>query len=201
MAVTLEKQKVRAKITIGSEVMETPDVVSFRVSRARGQMSASFSATVRVDYDLLASTTDWLAEEVVIEAGEKPLLRTIFTGVIYKVAVNPIRTDASKVMLSLSGRDKMSVMEGQKINRRVKTYRDGSTPPERWGSVTSVLKHNTPHKQKFPVKVWTPKDLGVNELPNLVHIELTPDSIQRRNEVVRHRALQIIDQIQISKWE
>jgi hypothetical protein len=197
---TLEKQRVRAKITIGSEEIETPNVVSFRVSRARGQMSASFSATVRVDYDLLAGTSDWLAEEIVIEAGEKPFLKTVFTGIIYKVAVNPIRTDASKVMLSLSGRDKMSIMEGQKVNRRVRTYRDGSNPPERWGVVTNVIKHNTPQKQKFPVRVWTPKDLGVNELPNLTHIVLTPDSMARKNEVIRNRALSILSQIQVDQW-
>jgi hypothetical protein len=102
---TIEKQKVRAKIKFGNITVETPDVVSFGVNRSRNQMSATFSASVKIGYDEIGSSIEVLAETIVIEAGLKNNLNTVFTGQIEKCIVNPVRTDASKVILNLSGRD------------------------------------------------------------------------------------------------
>ena len=151
---TIERQKVRARIELGSIIVETPNVVSFSVTRARNQMTANFSASIRIDYNEIDSATELVAESIVIKAGLQYSLKTVFTGKVEKCVVNPIRTDASKVMLNLSGRDVLSILEGQNINRRLKTYRDGGSPPERWGVVTGVIKHNTPTIQKFKEKVY-----------------------------------------------
>ena len=167
MSVTLDKQPVRASILIGDlGTIETPNIVSFSVRRARNQMCATFQASIKVDVDELNSSIDILNEGVVIKAGIKGNLKTIFTGSISSCIVNPIKTDASKVMLNLSGKDVLSRLEGQKINRRVTTYRDGDNPPERMGYVTNILRKNTPIRQKFKPKYYSKDPKAVLTLPD-----------------------------------
>ena len=173
---TIERQKVRARIELGSIIVETPNVVSFSVTRARNQMTANFSASIRIDYNEIDSATELVAESIVIKAGLQYSLKTVFTGKVEKCVVNPIRTDASKVMLNLSGRDVLYILEGQNINRRLKTYRDGGSPPERWGVVTGVIKHNTPTIQKFKEKVYNEKPKVTNRKPEFP-LYVTPDAV------------------------
>jgi len=142
---SIDRQPVRAEISFidsSAQPVATPYVVSFNVRRARGQMSATFSASLKVESDKISDS--FLGKGIIIKAGIKNQLKTIFTGRIYKATIKPIWTDASLVMLNLAGKDTLGVIEAQKINRRVKTYRDGSTPPERWGMVNQILKDNSP---------------------------------------------------------
>lgn len=173
---TIERQEVRAEIIFGDIEVETPDVISFSVNRARNQMSASFSASVKIRYTEIASSTEILAETIIIKAGIKNRLKIVFTGKIEKCVVNPVRNDASKVILSLSGRDVLAVLEGQKLNRRLKTYKDGDFPPERWGVVTNIVKHNTPVIQKFKERVYDKKPKVTSKLPTFP-LYKTPDAI------------------------
>ena len=163
---TIRGQRVRARITIQglTSVVETPNVVSFNVSRSRGQMSATFSASIKVPHDDIDKLVNSV---IVIEAGtlDGGGLRPVFTGTIERIIVNPVRTDASKVMLNLSGRDVLHILEGQKVNRRVTTYRNGDDPPERWGAVTEVLRHNTGRLERLPVKVNSNTAKAVQDLP------------------------------------
>ena len=179
---TIEKQKVRAEIIFGDIEVETPDVVSFSVNRARNQMSASFSASVRIGYTEIGSATEILAETIVIRAGIQNRLKTIFTGKIEKCVVNPVRSDASKVILNLSGRDVLAVLEGQKLNRRLKTYQDGDFPPERWAVVTNIVKHNTPVIQKFKEKIYDEKPKVTSKLPQFP-LYKTPDAFVVNKDV------------------
>jgi len=175
---TLEKQAVRATITLGDGIeVETPNVMSFNVSRARGQMYATFSASIKVDYNDITSSTQIVDSSIVIRAGLKGRERTVFTGTVYKCTVNPVRTDASKVMLNISGKDPMAVMEGQWVNRRLKTYRDGETPPERWGVVNSISKENTPLRKGLKTKVYTSEPIAVINLKNTT-LYKTPDGFK-----------------------
>lgn len=173
MAVTMERQAVRATIKFGNITVKTPDVISFNVRRARGQMCATFTASVKIPSSNLSDNKkDILNAGLTIAAGfEDPGEKIIFTGKIFKATVNPIRTDASKVMLSLSGKDVLHVMESQKINRRVKTYRDGEKPPERWGLVNSITKENMTMRASFPKKITSrlPKAVKAKELPEIIY--------------------------------
>ncbi len=157
---TLERQPVRSEIKLGDHTVDTWDVVSFNVSKTRGQASATFTASVKVPYTMV-DTGRFVARDIVIRAGLKGSLKTIFTGQIYKCVVNPIRTDASKVMLNLSGKDDLGKLEGQKVNRRLTTYRDGDTPIQRWGVVNSVTKQNTPNRERFKSKLFSPNPQGI----------------------------------------
>ena len=73
-------------------------------------------------------------------------------------------------------RKDLSILEGQNINRRLKTYRDGGSPPERWGVVTGVIKHNTPTIQKFKEKVYNEKPKVTNRKPEFP-LYVTPDAV------------------------
>jgi hypothetical protein len=173
---TLDKQVVRAEIEMGVYTIRTPDILSFSVNRARGQMYATFNASVKVPYTMIDSG-NFVVREIKIRAGAGYSLNTIFTGKIYKCIINPIRTDASKVMLNISGKDILGTIEGQKINRRLKTYKYGDNPIERWGIVNNVVKHNTPAIQKFKNKVFSPYPIGITGLKGSSLVE-TPSSFQ-----------------------
>jgi hypothetical protein len=165
MAVTLDKQPIRATVVFGRVTVKTPDVVSFNVTRARGQMCATFSASVKVPATLVEDSTSILDSVITISAGEKGRENLIFTGKIYRSTVTPIFTDASKVMLNLAGKDMLCIMEGQKINRRVKSYKDGDTPPDMWGIVTAITRDNSPLRASFPVKVVSALPKAIDGLP------------------------------------
>lgn len=193
---SIKKQKVRATITIeGIGSISTPDVVSFNVRRARKQTAASFTASIRVSY---AALQDLTSSDIVIKAGVEGSEQTIFTGRIEKATINPIRTDVSKVMLSLSGRDKLSVLEGQNIDRRLKTWKDGEGPPERFAIVSAITKHNTAKMQKFSDKVTSFRPKAVKELP-VVPLETTPDAFRLKGEVDRSVNNKTAGALQITK--
>ena len=161
---TLERQPIRAEIIIGESfggiIIRTPNIESFSVHRGRGEPAANFSAAVKIHYTDADRLKRFIRAKVIIKAGIGTgfgSLPVIFTGVILKCVFNPIRTDASMVMLNIAGKDILYVLEGQKVNRRLKTYRDGTKSPEKWGVVNSIIKHNTPARQRFPLKVWDKK--------------------------------------------
>lgn len=188
MTATLTTQQVRAKIVIGLRQdingksvidVSTPDVVSFNVSRKRGQKSATFSASIKVPYDVFTGAPI-KANTINIYAGLKGDMDTnmetkckIFTGYIYQMVINPIRTDASKIMLNLSGADTFSIMDGQNITRRV-SAKQGTG---RFGVITGVIAENTPQTRRFPTKVDSGAQLAI---PNLIstYAVTTPDAFE-----------------------
>lgn len=170
---TLTQQRVRAEISFGTYTVRTPDVISFSVNKRRGQPVSTFSASVKVSYTFV-ETGEILHKKIVIKAGSPTASTTVFTGWIHEIVVSPIRSDASKVMLSISGKDVLSVLEGQKITRRMKTYMDGSRPIARWGVVNNVTRQNTPARQRFKNKVYTPQRLLVKGLLGTYSVDTPP---------------------------
>lgn len=199
---TVEKQAIRSEVLLGDGIIiRTPNVLSFNIRKARGQMAATFSASLRVPYDEFGSSTYLLADRIVIKAGTGSSfdnLPVLFTGKVYKCVINPVRTDASKVVLNLSGKDIMAVMEGQKVNRRVKTYRDGDSPPERWGIINNVIKHNTPRRKSFPQKIYTKDKIGVYNMEKRGVIQ-TPDAYKMENVPIRTRLDKIFGTMSVEK--
>jgi hypothetical protein len=190
----LEKQPIRAEIRIGNRyTIRTPNIMSFNVTRTRGQASAQFSASVKVDYNDISSSSSLVNSKIIIRAGEGTgfgALPTVFTGLVYKCVINPIRTDASKVMLNISGQDVLSILNGQKINRRLVTRRDGSIPAQRWGIVSSIAKQHTPTRQKFPDKVYSKKSVVVVNWQGNYNVT-TPDAYRLDTNPIRKRAWEI----------
>jgi len=172
---TIKKQKIRAIISIaGIGDITTPNVVSFTVNRARTQMSANFNASVKILYSDLRTVTDAV---VTIRAGLEGEEKPIFTGLIERSTINPIRTDVSKVMLNISGRDKLSILEGQNIDRRLKTWKDGVNPPERWGVVTGIVKPASTAREKFRDRIIDYEPKAATDIVT-VPLEVTPDAFK-----------------------
>jgi len=186
MATISDRQKIRARVILGTEtfdglMVQTPNVVSFNVRRARNQPSANFSASLRIKNTEL----DAIGLGVIIETRVLPGTWTrIFTGVVEKAVLNPIRTDASMVMLNISGRDAMRILETQKINRRVKTYREAGIPPQRYAVVNSVIKHNTSKIERFKIKITDHRPKAVQELPQ-TPLENVPEAFRLRKNIDR----------------
>lgn len=176
MAAEITHQYIRAEIVFGPITVKTPDVVSFNVSRKRGQKSATFSASIKVPYTILNSGMI-VANNIVIRAGVREngvdLLNTVFTGYVYQMVVNPIRTDASKVMLNISGADVLSKLDGQNITRRVDTRRGAG----RFGVVNNIVKEHSPQTRRFPTKVYTGDSLAAHNLMSSWFTE-TPDAFK-----------------------
>ena len=148
MAVTVERIKIRAEIIFNGISVVTPNIMSFNVRKARGQSSASFSASLKIPHDQLNSSSVGRTANVVIRAGEEGQLKTIFTGYVYKMSLNPSRTDSSYAIVNVSGKDVLSTMEGQNVTRRVPAQQLA-----KWGSITSLLVKRDKFKERFPLKI------------------------------------------------
>ena len=196
----LDKQQVRARIETslikGSGIVETPNVLSFSVRRARKQMTANFSASIKIsDDDLVSNPTD---SNIVIKAGYKNQLKTVFTGIVEKCVIQPVKSDASKIILNMTGRDYLSMMEGQKVNRRLKTYKSGEGPAERWAIVTSITARSTPRLEKFKEKVIDNRPKAILNIPQL-QLDVTPDAFRLRNDVNRRLPSSTVGTLAVTK--
>lgn len=140
----ITREEIRAKISIGTEVWETPDIKSFSVSKSRQSLSASFSASIEVDPDTLTVT----GGDIVIQAGLKGQLKRIFTGVIRSVRINPSWENANKVVLDISGNDRLYILDEKKFSRRA-LHKGLST----WAQITGVAR-----KKPFSKWSWTKKN-------------------------------------------
>jgi hypothetical protein len=101
-----------------------------------------------VPHGELNSTNVGRNTNVIIKAGEGSPDKTIFTGYVYRMSINPSRTDSSYAIVNISGKDVMSVMEGQNITRRVPAQQLA-----KWGSITGVISKRDKFKERFPLKI------------------------------------------------
>ncbi len=114
--ITLEK--IRAELDFGdSLVFSTPDIESFSVQRSRQQLASTFSASIKVPADIVFP----VGQDVTIRAGTLGNLKTIFTGKVLSIQVNPTFDDATRYVVSLSGQDRFQELEGQTFSRRQRT--------------------------------------------------------------------------------
>lgn len=118
---TITMVKIRARITVGSTlIVSTPYIQRFSVNKNRGN-PATFDASLKVSNTEVAGNI--VGDSVKIEAGEGSPEKTIFTGYIKQVKVNPCLDDPSFVILGLSGVDMLGFLEGKKYTRRCRATR------------------------------------------------------------------------------
>jgi len=111
----IDMVKIRARVTIGRLVVETPYIQSFSVNLARGQIS-TFSAQLKVPYEDVISNV--VGDAIVIEAGENSPSSIIFSGIIKRVKISPVFDDPAFVMLNMDGQDILSYLTNKKYTRR-----------------------------------------------------------------------------------
>jgi len=187
---TLNTQTVRARVTVGGLSVYTPDVVSFNVTRSRKQMCANFSASLKVGH---ASLTAVNGSTVTIAAGSDGVLITIFTGVVEKASINPIRSDASKVMLNISGRDVLMRLEGKNITRRAT---DTGLPL--FATVNSITRHDVQKMQKFATRINSNTQKVIPELGDFPNVTI-PEAFRSVPPINKSRSDKTIGVLSVEK--
>lgn len=128
MAIT--QVKCRAEVSVGGITVVTPYVQSFNVRKQRGQVS-TFDASLKVPAGTAGTLT---GGDVTIRAGEGSATNLIFTGICRSAKVSPCFDDPQYVMLSISGADKLSLLQGKKFTRRCRSTASS------WASITGVVR-------------------------------------------------------------
>jgi hypothetical protein len=167
--ITLEK--IRARVSFGNLVFETPDVLSFSVNRSRSQLAASFNCSLEVP----ANTVFPVDQEIIIEAGTVNNLRQIFTGQVLQITINPSFEDASNYVVNMSGQDKFHELEGKTFSRRQRTR-----GPTTFAAITNVISKSPQkgtslelRKQSGGSQRVTNKDTNIREHSKLVRTDRT----------------------------
>ncbi len=114
--ITLEK--IRAEIDFGGSLkFETPEIQSFTVNKSRTSLASTFSASIEVP----ATTIFPIGQDVTIKAGLEGDLKTLFTGRVLNITVNPSFEKATTYVVNLSGSDRFFDLEGHTFSRRQRT--------------------------------------------------------------------------------
>ena len=111
----IDMVKIRAKITIGTLIVKTPYILSFNVSKVRGQVS-TFSASLKVSHSDVAGNI--VGNSIKIEAGEDSPKTVIFQGIVRKATISPVFDDPNYVSINLSGEDILSLLKNKRYTRR-----------------------------------------------------------------------------------
>lgn len=167
MAIT--RVKCRATVSVGGISCSTPYVQSFNVRRQRGQVS-TFDASLKIP----AGTAGNLAGgDVVIRAGEGSASNTIFTGMCRSAKISPCFDDPYYVILSVSGADKLSLLQGKKFTRRCRSTASA------WASITGLVRPGL-KSGKFAYNTEA-------------NFEIDDGRIQKENPVTGSRPINAID--------
>lgn len=110
-----------ATVIVGNYKVSSPYVKSFNITRQRGTLWASASATFELPNGL--DTRGSLGGDFIIESGG----RRMFTGLVYKADSAPLDPKSkkdhcsearSRLVVSVSGYDRLYALQGQKVTRR-----------------------------------------------------------------------------------
>lgn len=172
----IERVKIRATVEIGNLIVSTPYIQSFNVRRQRGQVS-TFDASLKVSHDEIGSAITGGA--VVIKAGEDTPADTIFTGICRSAKISPCYDDPKYVILSVSGADQMSLLQGKKFTRRCRASK--ST----WVAITGVVREGLKS--------------GKFAYTNEPTIEIDQGRLEKQNNVTAHTAIANTDRIKTAE--
>jgi hypothetical protein len=106
---------VRARVELAGVTVETPFVLSFNVRKSRGQFS-TFDVSLKVSHEDVAGR--FTGGPVVIWGGVRGNLIKIFTGYCKTAKINPCYDDPKYVLISASGSDALSLLQGKRYTRR-----------------------------------------------------------------------------------
>lgn len=126
----IKRVKCRARVEVAGLSVSTPFVQSFNVRKQRGQIS-TFDASLKVP---AGSGSGLGSGDVRIYAGEGPLSNLIFTGICRSAKISPCFDDPNYVMISISGADTLSMLQGKKFTRRCRATKSS------WASITGIVR-------------------------------------------------------------
>ena len=172
------QEEIRATIIIdgGGALLEisTPYVKSFNVSKQRGSMVSSFSATVEIlSGDVLSSTNAVLdiADQdsiLSIYAGTRGNEKLIFTGDLKSITINPSWEKPEYFYINLGGSDLLSRLEGKRYSRRIKWTGAGM-----WAKITNIKTTRNRKIARGFDKKFLRRIARITEFPSQSEIEHT----------------------------
>lgn len=109
---------IRATVNMCGISISTPYILSFTVRRARNQIS-TFDASLKIGHDKVSGSIS--GGSVSIDAGIKGSEKKIFTGIIRNAKMTPCWDDPNYVILTISGNDTLSLLNGKKYTRRCRS--------------------------------------------------------------------------------
>lgn len=179
-------EKIRAEIDFGGQLtFSTPDIQSFTVNRSRGQLPATFSVSIEVP----ATTIFPVGSDLVIRAGLEGDLKTIFTGQVENITVNPSFESATTYLVNMSGSDIFKRLENQTFSRRQRTR--GQTT---FAAITNITSKAPQKGISLEKRIGsggthrvTSSDTNLRELPKVVktdRVAWDPYSTAKEPEVV-----------------
>jgi hypothetical protein len=185
---------IRARIVVGDSLsVETPYILSFNVTKARGQLS-SFSASIKISHQTVSGAITGAGVVIYAGQGSSGLSKKIYTGIIKSANITPCRDDPLYVIMNLTGTDVLSQLQGKKFTRRCRSTKglwvgiESVTRPGLKSSKFSYLpaeadfettpidvtkKDNTTKTMVKNVPENTPKPRESQDLPE-VNLEVTP---------------------------
>lgn len=128
---SIQMVKCRARVYIGNISVETPYVQSFNVRKQRGQVG-TFDASLKVAGDVIGGGLT--GGPVQIYAGSGSPSKLIFTGICRQAKLSPCYDDPAYVILSISGADVLSLLQGKKYTRRCRSSKSA------WVGITGVVR-------------------------------------------------------------
>jgi hypothetical protein len=147
---------VRCKITVGGMSAGTPaggynnHVLSFNVDKARGQ-PGTCNASMRVLKGQASFATS-SAGIITISAGTSGSLHSIFYGYVKSITISPCREYPNYVIMSVTGIDALSKLEGRTYTRRCR-YSQGT-----WVSIDGVVREGL----RSSKLLWIPSEQNLN---------------------------------------
>lgn len=104
-----------AKIKMNDMIIETPNIISISVSKSRGSLAGTASATFTVE-DFKSTGRGPASVSVVIHFWEF----AVFTGYVKRMGVSPSYECPGKYIIRIQAEDAMSELEGKFYTRRQK---------------------------------------------------------------------------------
>jgi hypothetical protein len=127
----ISRVKVRAKITIGSLIVETPFIQSFNVNKQRGQVG-TMSASLKVNQEEINGPV--AGDNIKVFAGKEGDMPQIFTGIVKSAKISPCFDDPSYVIMSLTAADLMIMLRNKIYTRRCRATKAS------WTAITGVVR-------------------------------------------------------------
>lgn len=146
----MDVQSVRARVEIGSTVLETPYVKAFSVTRQRGVLWASASISLELP---TSSDNTATGENIKIYTTVDGDTKLLFTGYIETLDITPSMSKYGGILINITAYDKLYKLRLLKVNRRIQT-----SPGDVWCSITGVTrKAGESTSSRFKPRGWTIK--------------------------------------------
>jgi len=109
----------RAEVCVGGLCVRTPYVLSFSVRKVRGQVGTC-DASLKV-----RETVGGGGSFMTVKAGEGGANKQIFAGIVTQAKIEACHDDPGYMILSVSAKDVLMLLEGKKFTRRCLSSYEG----------------------------------------------------------------------------